>query len=133
MGRKGYDEFSAYWPTSTDEPIASWFNNLQKYVISSSLTHPTWNKTTVVPGDVGAMQKLKDGVDGDIFLTGSATTVRWLLANGLLDELQPQLHPVIVGAGQRLFEKDTPPHKLELADSSALSTGVLHLTYRPAA
>jgi dihydrofolate reductase len=130
MGRNGYDGGAAYWPEST-EPFAEYFNNIPKFVISSSLKDPTWNNTTVVPGDVGAVQKMKDDVDGDLFMTGSAVTVRWLLANGLLDELSLLLHPVTVGKGQRLFE-ETPAHQLELANSSTLSTGVVHLTYRPA-
>ena len=130
MGRNGYDGSSEFWPDKTDE-FADYFNNIPKYVISASLQDATWNNTTVVPGDVGAVQRVKDSVDGDIFMTGSAITVRWLLANGLLDELRLLLHPIAVGAGQRLFE-GTPTHKLELVESSALSTGVLNLVYRPA-
>jgi dihydrofolate reductase len=131
MGRKLYDEWSAYWPNSTDEPFASFFNDIPKYVISSSLENPTWNNTTVLPGDVDAVRQVKDSIDGDIVLSGSATTVRWLLDNGLLDELRLLVHPIAVGHGQRLFE-DTSTHKLELVDSDALSTGVLNLTYVPA-
>ena len=130
MGRTGYDGAAAFWPDQTDE-FGEYFNTIPKYVISASLQDPTWNNTTVVPGDVEAVQRVKDSVDGDIFMTGSAITVRWLLANGLLDELRLLLHPVAVGAGQRLFE-GTPTHKLELVESSALSTGVLNLVYRPA-
>ena len=131
MGRKLYDEWAAYWPDSTDEPIATFFNDIPKYVISSSLENPTWNNTTVLPGDVEAVRQLKESIDGDIVLSGSATTVRWLLANGLLDELRLLVHPIAVGKGQRLFE-DTPTHKLELVDHSTLKTGVLNLTYVPA-
>jgi dihydrofolate reductase len=131
MGRQGYDEWAAYWPSSTDEPFASYFNEIPKYVISSSLENPSWNNTTVVPGDVDAVRRLKEDVEGDIGMSGSATTVRWLLANGLLDELRLLVHPIAVGHGQRLFE-DGPTHELRLVDSSALSTGVLNLTYAPA-
>ena len=131
MGRKLYDEWAAYWPDSTDEPFATFFNDIPKYVISSSLENPTWNNTTVVPGDVEAVRQLKDSIDGDIVLSGSATTVRWLLANGLLDELRLLVHPIAVGQGQRLFE-DTPTHKLELVEHGTLKTGVLNLTYVPA-
>jgi len=131
MGRKLYDEWAAYWPASTDEPFATFFNNQPKYVISSSLDNPSWNNTTVVPGDVDAVGRLKESIDGDIAMSGSATTVRWLLANDLLDELKLLVHPIAVGTGQRLFE-DTPTHNLELVDSSTLSTGVLNLTYTPA-
>ena len=131
MGRKLYDEWAAYWPGSTDEPISTFFNDIPKYVISSSLENPAWNNTTVLPGDVEAVRQLKESIDGDIVLSGSATTVRWLLANGLLDELRLLVHPIAVGKGQRLFE-DTATHKLELVASSTLSNGVLNLTYVPA-
>ena len=131
MGRKLYDEWAAYWPESTDEPIATQFNNLPKYVISGSLTNPAWNNTTVLPGEVDAIRQFKESVDGDIGMSGSATTVRWLLANGLLDELRLLVHPIAVGHGQRLFE-NTPTHKLALTESTIFSTGVLNLTYVPA-
>ncbi len=131
MGRKMYDEWAAYWPESTDEPFASYFNDIPKYVISSSLKDPSWKNTTVLPGDVEAVRKLKESVDGDIGMSGSAVTVRWLLANGLLDELRLLVHPIAVGSGQRLFE-DTPTFKLELVNSETFSTGVLNLTYAPA-
>jgi dihydrofolate reductase len=131
MGRKLYDEWAAFWPSSTDEGVATFFNSVPKYVISNSLQNPTWNNTTVLPGDVDAVRRVKDSIDGDISLTGSATTARWVLANGLLDELHLLLHPIAVGHGQRLFEDDHT-HELTLVDSKALSSGVLDLTYAPA-
>ncbi|MBB4929832.1 dihydrofolate reductase [Lipingzhangella halophila] len=131
MGRALYDEWAAYWPDSTDEPFATHFNDIPKYVVSDSLAHPAWNNTTVLPGDADAVRRLKESTDGDIGMSGSATTVRWLLANGLLDELRLLVHPIVVGHGQRLFE-DTHTHKLALTSSSTLSTGVLNLTYAPA-
>lgn len=131
MGRKLYDEWSEYWTTSTDE-IASFFNTMPKYVISNSLNNPEWNDTTVVPGDVAAVQELKEQVDGDIQITGSATTVRWLLANGLLDELQLLVHPVVAGGNrQRLFESDSPAYTLTLDDTKILSTGVAFHVFHP--
>lgn len=130
MGRKLYDEWAEYWPDSTDEPFATVFNTMPKYVISGSLKNPTRSNTTVLPGDADAVREAKKSVDGDIGMSGSATTVRWLLANGLLDELRLLVHPIAVGHGQRLFED--APAKLELVNSATLSTGVLNLTYAPA-
>ncbi|NEE02803.1 dihydrofolate reductase family protein [Phytoactinopolyspora halotolerans] len=130
MGRRLYDEWAAYWPSSTDEPFATYFNDVPKYVISDSLESPAWNNTTVLPGDVDAVKRFKESIDGDICVSGSAITVRWLLANGLLDELRLLVHPIAVGHGQRLFE-DTPTHKLELVSNETLSTGVLNLAYVP--
>ncbi|EHR62349.1 dihydrofolate reductase family protein [Saccharomonospora cyanea] len=131
MGRTLYEEWAAYWPNSTDEPFATFFNTMPKYVVSGSLTNPSWANTTVLPGDVDAVRRLKEEIAGDIGMSGSATTVRWLLANGLLDELRLLVHPIVVGHGARLFE-NTDTHKLALADSGTLSSGVLNLTYVPA-
>lgn len=74
------------------------------------------------------MRALKDRVDGDIAMSGSATTVRWLIAQGLLDELALLVHPIAVGSGQRLFE-GTGTVPLRLLSSDTLPTGVLHLRY----
>lgn len=133
MGRRGYDEWAAYWPTSTDEPVASMFNEMPKYVVSNQLEEATWSGTSIVRGDVAAeLRSIRDDVDGDLSLSGSATLVRWLLDNGLLDELRLLVHPVIVGHGRRLFEADGAQHGLRLARSETFTTGVLNLTYVPA-
>lgn len=132
MGRKLYEEWSAYWPTADmDEDFAKFINNAQKYVVSNTLEKADWNNTTVISGDVAArLREIKEQTDGDIQMSGSATTVRWLLANGLLDELKLLVHPIAVGHGRRLFE-DTPTHPLKLVKSETFQTGVLNLTYVP--
>lgn len=134
MGRKLYEEWSAYWPTAdADEDFAKFINNARKYVVSDTLEKADWNNTTIVSGDVAAkLRELKEQTDGDIQMSGSATTVRRLLADGLLDELNLLLHPIAVGRGRRLFE-DTPTHPLKLVKSETFQTGVLNLTYVPAA
>jgi dihydrofolate reductase len=133
MGRKLYDEWSAYWTTTDADPeVAASINNARKFVVSSTLEKADWDNTTVVSGDVAArLREIKEEiVGGDIQMSGSATTVRWLLANGLLDELNLLVHPIAVGHGQRLFE-DTPTHPLKLVKSETFQTGVLNLTYVP--
>ena len=132
MGRKLYDEWSSYWPEQgPDVPFSEFINSIPKYVVSSTIKDPAWQNTTVLPGDVAAVQAVKDSTDKDLTMSGSATTVRWLLANGLLDELGLLMHPIAVGSGQRLFE-DTTTYPLKLLASDALDTGVLHLRYAPA-
>ena len=132
MGRTLYDEWAAYWPTSDDEPIASMFNDMPKFVVSHSLREASWSNTTIIGGDVAAgVRELKARTEGDIGMSGSATTVRWLLAHGLLDELNLLIHPIAIGTGQRLFE-DTPTHPLRLVSQATFSTGVLHAVYAPA-
>ena len=81
-------------------------------------------------GVAGQLQELKDRIGGNIQMSGSATLVRWVLANGLLDELNLLVHPIVVGSGRRLFE-ETPTHRLELVRHEAFSTGVLALKYWP--
>src|SRR5207253_2254045 len=96
MGRVLYEEWSSYWPNQGDDvPFAPFINNIAKYVVSNSLDKATWNNTTLVSGDVATqLRQIKDASDGDIGMSGSATLVRWLLANGLLDELHLMLHPI---------------------------------------
>ncbi|WP_327105523.1 dihydrofolate reductase family protein [Nonomuraea glycinis] len=132
MGRKLYDEWSEYWTTTeADQDVAQLFNKARKYVVSNTLEKADWENTTVVSGDVAAnLNELKKQLDGDIQMSGSATTVRWLLANGLLDELHLLVHPIAVGHGKRLFE-DTPTHPLKLVESTTFQSGVLDLTYVP--
>ena len=131
LGRQTYDEFAAYWPSADPaDPITAQMNGTPKYVVSTTLDKADWENSTVVSGDVKAeLLKLKQ--DKQLGVTGSATLVRWLLREGLIDELHLLVHPVMVGSGKRLFE---PGEKvqLRLIDSTAFSTGVLHLVYGPA-
>ncbi|MGI8987348.1 MAG: dihydrofolate reductase family protein [Nocardioidaceae bacterium] len=133
MGRKLYHEWSSYWPEQgPDVPFSEFINTIPKYVLSTTLSDPTWQNTTVCSDDVVArVRALKDSTDGDVAMSGSAVTARWLLANSLLDELCLLVHPIAVGSGQRLFE-DAATYPLELLSSSTLDTGVLHLRYAPA-
>jgi dihydrofolate reductase len=132
MGRVLYGEWASFWPNSDDE-LAAFFNGHPKYVVSNSLATADWNNTTIVSGDVARqLQELKDGIDGDLVISGSATLVRSLLADGLVDELRLLVHPIVVGHGARLFE-DATPHPLELVGHEVFSTGVLNLSYAPAA
>ncbi len=133
MGRKLYDEWSSFWPEQGPEvPFSEHINGIRKYVVSTTLQDASWNNTTLISADVAEqLRKVKETTDGDITMSGSATTVRWLLANGLLDELALLLHPIAVGSGQRLFE-DTPTQPLTLLHSQTLDSGVLHLRYAPA-
>ena len=131
MGRVLYDEWAGFWPNSDDD-FATFFNDHPTYVVSNSLERADWNNTTIVSGDVPQrLRELKEATDGDLVISGSATLVRSLLREGLLDELRVLVHPIVVGRGGRLFEDDTT-RPLELAGHQVFSTGVLNLTYTPA-
>ncbi len=132
MGRTLYGEWSQYWPQqSTEQPFTEFINSTPKFVVSSSLTDPSWANTTVLPGDADRVRAVKEQTEGTISMSGSATTVRWLLANGLLDQLNLLVHPIAVGSGQRLFE-NTGTQPLKLISQETYSTGVLNLAYVPA-
>jgi dihydrofolate reductase len=134
MGRVVYDEWAAYWPEHADEPFGDVMNSMKKYVISNSLQTAQWQNTEVVNGDVARkLTEIKDQDGGDISMSGSATTVRWLLRQGLLDELNLLVHPIAVGDGlARLFPPDEPSVRLQLLSSQPFQSGVLNLSYAPA-
>lgn len=131
MGRVGYEEWAAYWPDHADEPFGDVMNSMKKYVVSDSLQRADWNNSEILSGDVAQKLtdiKAQDG--GDISMSGSATTVRWLLREGLLDELNLLVHPIAVGDGlARLFPPDEPTIPLRLLSSETFKSGVLNLSY----
>jgi dihydrofolate reductase len=134
MGRILYSEWAGYWPEHAEEPFGDVMNSIKKYVVSNSLQSADWQNSEIISGDVA--QKLNDikAQDGsDITMSGSATTVRWLLRKGLLDELNLLVHPIVVGDGMaRLFPADEPRIPLELLSAQTFKTGVLNLSYAPA-
>ncbi len=134
MGRVLYEEWAAYWGEHADEPFGDVLNNTKKYVVSNTLTSAEWQNSEILSGDVASkIAELKAVDGGDIAISGSATTVRWLLREGLLDELNLFVHPIVVGDGMaRLFPPDQPQTKLELLSSETFETGVLNLAYAPA-
>ena len=135
MGRVLYDEWAAYWPEHADEPFGDVINSMKKYVVSNSLQAVDWQNSEIVSGDEAArrLTEIKGQEGGDISMSGSATTVRWLLREGLLDELNLLVHPIVVGDGlARLFPPDEPTAPLALRSAETFESGVLNLSYGPA-
>jgi dihydrofolate reductase len=134
LGRRTYQEFAAAWPSRpSDEPGADFMNNTPKYVLSTTLDEVEWQNSTLIKDNaVEEITRLKQQPGGTIFVSGSPTLVRWLLRERLLDELHLLLHPIVVGAGKRLFEDGIGQVPLKLVDSKTFSTGVLSLNYAPA-
>jgi dihydrofolate reductase len=134
MGRVLYDEWAAYWPEHADQPFGDVMNSIKKYVVSNSLQTAEWQNSEIISGDAALKLtdiKAEDG--GDINMSGSATTVRWLLREGLLDELNLLVHPIVVGDGMaRLFPPDEPTIGLELLSAQTFKSGVLNISYAPA-
>jgi dihydrofolate reductase len=134
LGRTTYEMFEPAWSTRTveDDPGAPFFNDTMKYVVSGTLTETTWRNSTIVgPYAAATLRALKDEVDGDLYVSGSGTLVRALLADGLVDELHLFVYPLTRGAGPRLFPEDAPPANFELGASQAYGNGVVYLSYRP--
>jgi len=136
LGRATYEMFEPAWSTRTveDDPGAPFFNDTTKYVVSSTLETTTWRHSEIVgPYDPETIRGLKERVDGDLYVSGSATLVRAMLADGLVDGLHLFVYPLTLGAGQRLLRPEDAPLQLALATSETYDNGVVHLAYGPAA
>jgi len=133
LGRRTYLEFAKLWPTQGgDVPMADFLNNSPKHIVSSTLDTLEWANSTLVTGDLAEeIAKLKEQPGRNIQIPGSPTLVRSLLRDGLLDELSLAVHPIVVGAGMRLFDEMNGQVRLELVASTTLGSGVLSVTYRP--
>ena len=134
LGRVTYEMFGPAWSTRTveDDPGAPFFNDTTKYVVSGTLENATWRNSEIVgPYDPAAIHKLKDQVEGDLYVSGSGTLVRAMLADGLVDELHLFVFPLTRGSGPRLFADGDAPRKFELARTEAYPNGVVYRAYRP--
>jgi dihydrofolate reductase len=134
LGRKTYEMFAPVWSQRTveDDPGAPFFNETPKHVVSSTLTDPTWNNTEVLgPYDPEAIRRLRSDVAADLYVSGSGTLVRALLADDLVDELHLFVYPLTRGSGPRLFPEVAGPLSLTLAGCEAYENGVIHLAYKP--
>jgi dihydrofolate reductase len=136
LGRTTYEAFEPAWSTRTveDDPGAPFFNDTTKYVVSATLTEATWRNSKIIgPYDPDAIRRLKDEVDGDIYVSGSITLVHGMLADGLIDVLHLFVYPLTRGEGPRLFPPEAAPRKLDLARSESYDNGVVYTSYRPQA
>jgi dihydrofolate reductase len=131
LGRVTYEGFADSWPSREGE-FADKFNSMPKYVVSSTLDDPEWNNSTVIKGDVPAeVGKLKEKIDGNIVVHGSARLVQTLLEHDLMDELRLMVFPVVLGSGKRIFGETSDQKPLRLVDSKVVGDGVDVLIYEP--
>lgn len=132
LGRTTYEGFASAWPDYEGE-LADKYNGMPKYVVSSTLTAPQWNNTTVLSGGlVDDVTRLKDQVEGEISVAGSISLVQGLLEHDLVDEIRLMTFPVILGHGRRLFGETTDKSVWTLTETTEYGDSVLVTIYRRA-
>lgn len=133
LGRRTYQGFAAAWPTMEGTgAYGEKMNSMPKYVVSTTITEPTWN-ATVLKGDLaGELPKLKQQIAQDILVFGSGQLVQALVAQDLIDEYRLMVFPVILGAGKRIYPEGVEKKTLRLVETRPLASGVTILTYEPA-
>jgi dihydrofolate reductase len=136
FGRRTWQGMAAAWPGRAGDPYADRMNAVKKYVVSRTLTDDdlTWNNTMLLPGDraVADIAALRGEPGGDLVVWGSASLVTTLLAEGLVDELNLMIEPILLGGGKRIFPEDGVARPLQLVGCVGAGTGVQVCTYRPA-
>jgi len=131
LGRRSYEWFAARWPARKGE-LADRLNSLPKYVVSATLSEPTWSNSTVLKGDVlHEVSKLKQELHGEIVVPASFGLVRTLMEHDLVDELRLKIFPVVLGAGERLFGETSDTKPMRLINTQTVGDGLAFLTYRP--
>ncbi len=135
VGRQTFEDLRGYWPELTDDTtgITDYLNQVEKYVVSSTLTDPAWQNSTVLSGDpVELVRGIKQDPGKDIVLTGSITLTHALIAAGLVDEYRLFVYPVVQGRGRRLFPDGFEIPRLRLVDTRSFASGVNLVVYQPA-
>jgi dihydrofolate reductase len=134
LGRRTYEIFASYWPNQPeDNPVAAKLNSVPKYVASRSLDEVTWQNSKLLEGDAAeGVAKLKDELDGEIQVTGSANLLQSLIKADLVDAYQLWVFPLVLGKGKRLFGDGAIPGAFKLVDQQTSSTGVSIQTYERA-
>src|SRR3954451_14555237 len=128
MGGRSYDAFAPVWPTMD---YFAGYNAMPKYVVSSTVTDPEWNNTTVL-GSLDDVARVREGEGKPLLVAGSLRLTQGLLAAGLVDELRLQVFPVILGSGRRLFPDDAEDKvRLDLVESTTYANGVQLQVLRP--
>jgi dihydrofolate reductase len=131
LGRRMYDEWAQFWPTSQDQPFADFINGVKKYVVTSTPLATSWHNAEAVHQPVDQLvRELKDRPGGDIGVHGSIELAQSMLAAGLVDELQLVVAPTVGWPGRRLFASTDSARRLELLSAVPTPSGSLLLSYR---
>ncbi len=129
LGRRSYEFFGVRWRPRSGE-LADRINSIPKYVISSTLEDPEWNNSTVLKGDVVTeVSKLKQQLHGELVIPASYQLGRTLIEHDLVDELRLVVFPVVLGAGERLFDETSDKKPMRLLDARTIGQSLAYLTY----
>jgi len=131
-GRRTFEDLRGYWPEQSDDStgVTAYLNRVQKYVVSSTMTDPAWENSTVLSGDpVEEVRALKEQPGQDIVVTGSITLCHTLIEAGLVDEYRLFVYPVVQGGGRRLFPDGFELSELRLLEAKAFRSGIAYLRY----
>jgi len=137
FGRVTYEMMASYWPTpmaaQNSPAVAEHMNNLQKVVFSRTLDRASWNNTKLVKGDLATeVRKMKQESGQGLVIMGSGTIVSQLAQEGLIDEFQIVVCPIVIGSGRSLFEGVTEKLNLKLTKSRTFGNGNVYTCYEPA-
>ena len=135
LGRVTYEGFAKAWPTMKDEAgFAERMNNIPKYVVSTTLKELEWNNSHLIKGNIAEeVVRLKQQPGQDILVAGGGELIHTLIQYGLIDEYKLMVHPVVLGSGKRLFKDGRDKTVLKLVDTKTFSSGIVVLSYQPAA
>ena len=134
LGRRTFEDMRGYWRDLDDDPtgVSDYLNQVPKYVVSSTITDPDWEPTTVLAGDpIDAVRRLKHADGSDIVVTGSISLSHALIAAGLIDEYRLLVYPTVQGRGRRLFPDGYTLPQLDLLETRSFNAGITLLSYRP--
>jgi dihydrofolate reductase len=134
-GRQTFEDLRGYWPHQTEDQtgVTKYLNEVSKYVVSSTMTDPQWQNTTVLSGDpVEQIQALKEQPGKDIVITGSITLCHTLIKAGLVDEYRLFIYPVVQGRGRRLFPDGFEMPKLTHLETRSFTGGIVYSRYATA-
>ena len=132
VGRQTFEDMRGYWPQQSDDAtgVTDYLNQVQKYVVSSTITAPEWQNSTVLSSDpIEEVRTLKEQPGQDIVCTGSITLCHALIEAELVDEYRLFVYPTVQGRGRRLFPDGLTLPELKLLDAKAFRCGITYSRY----
>ena len=136
QGRRTYQVSAQAWPNRSGDSFSDWINGVQKYVVSDTLNESdiTWNPTTIIRGAdlVSKVSELREQPGGYIYVYGSPTMVRSLMAADLVDELLLTIEPIVLGGGKTIWSDKGEALTWDLVSTAKASTGAQVCRYQRA-